>query len=56
MYSRTIWQSTTGRIPVGAQHATGRLIRPKRASSMNISRSGRPSSARAAATSAGKFP
>lgn len=38
MHLRAVWQSTTGRTPAGAQQRTGRFIRPKRASSMNINR------------------
>src|SRR5256885_6091316 len=36
------WEATSGLTPVGAQQDRGRFIRPKRASSANITRNGRP--------------
>src|SRR5262249_11967977 len=42
MYSRMSWEATAGLTPAGAQHGRGRFIRPKRASSANMIRSGRP--------------
>ena len=44
-YSRTTGMLTSGRIPAGAQHRRGSLIRPKRASSWNLRRLGRPGTA-----------
>src|SRR5665811_1580088 len=42
MYSRMSWEATSGRVPIGAQHGRGRLIRPNRASSANMIRKRRP--------------
>src|ERR1700716_3165268 len=38
MYSRISWEATSGLMPIGAQHGRGRLMRPKRASSANMTR------------------
>src|SRR4051794_14599808 len=57
-YPRPIWRGPEGRPPAGAQHRCGSLIRPKRASSSNITRIARPSPACCWAsswTSAGNF-
>src|SRR6266404_3386964 len=42
MYSRISWEATSGLVPIGAQHGRGRLIRPNRASSVNMIRKRRP--------------
>src|SRR5580692_2558065 len=56
VYSRTRWVDTCGRQPKGAQQPIGSLMRPKRASSSNISRKGRLGCpAATAATLAGSF-
>ena len=39
MYSRMSWAATSGRVPIGAQHGRNRFMRPKRASSANMTRS-----------------
>ena len=36
------WEATSGLVPIGAQHGRGRLIRPNRASSVNMIRKQRP--------------
>src|SRR5215468_10549419 len=36
------WQATCGLVPRGAQHGRGRFMRPKRASSANMTRKPRP--------------
>src|ERR1700730_3053512 len=41
------WEATSGLTPVGAQQDRGRFIRPKRASSANITRDRRPLAAAA---------
>src|SRR5215831_7697717 len=51
------WEATCGLVPMGAQHGRGRFIRPKRASSANMTRKLQPRLAairRARFTASGK--